>query len=315
MNEKIKAYIDKLNTIETSESLLEKVKQLDHHLQKTLIVDILKANDLKAFANIIVENSDKKIRLIASFSSPEDIALDWLIKSNGSLIDIHHNVVEELFEKSCISMEKEWMDCYNRLKVLLDQNRSGVRVSFLENLLGKEEILENPKLEAEIYLFIAKIKELKGELQLDSDLWEKINLKEKPWLVTPLLYIYNRLIHPLKESLEKLWEIDEILLANDEIILSKLNSVKSYVISYLRQNIFTSLNDAAEEEFARFISCQINLKSTWMKEVLEEVLDSPAMDDINEKLVKLAKRSYQFERKQAHAKRLQIIEKDIDLPE
>ncbi len=309
MSPETPAYIEELAVQDIKDHLPNRIKRLKLINQDALVADILLG---KAPAELVaLMKEEKRDFLLPAIASSEEFAMNWLASREKGWLDDYSNVIEELLEGSLLQPKNERPDTFTRIKLLVDRARAGVTALFLKELLGKEAIQENVKLETEIYLLIAKLEEQDKELGLADAPWSGINLENQPWLLAVLLYICRD--KKLSDVLTVFWNFDEACMKEENGFQSELEEVRPYIVSYFRQALFMGLTDAGEEDYTKYFSFEANIQSPWLVGVIEEVLSHHTMKEIKSRLAQHASESHQSARKQMHHQKIQSIEKEYDL--
>lgn len=123
-------------------------------------------------------------------------------------------------------------------------------------------------------------------------------------MATVLIYI-NRKINPA-ECLNIIWHLNDNWLNLTPNHVDQLNSLRAYMVTYVRQSMYRYLNSYIEHNYRAYSSfMQSTRLEEWISTLLDEVLKWPGFEVINEKL----KDVYSYiQSKKEHKKMLQVLE-------
>lgn len=295
---------------QSNETLLN---QLSLEAQSKLLEDILLGTASDVF--IAYLRRQQGATVLTRLMLGQELAFDWLCRQDKAWLNSHHQTIAGLFKTHYLKKDSHGsVQCYSRINLMVDRCKGGLTEPFLKKCLEEDAdaLHSQPLIETELYILIAKLEQANSvALDADADFWKKVkaSVKEKPWLIAVLCYIYRT--RKFGAFIQRLVSFDEIM-NGGEYDTANLEEVSDYTILYIRQALYQNLTNGDEENLSWYISFERNMKSEVLRALIEEAMDAKAMEAVKKAIRQYAVASQDSGREKSHKDQLADIEKNID---
>lgn len=260
---------------ENKVSYQETLSALTNTGMNQLVASLSKSNQLEALLEDILNENTEHLRpwltrdqpawKIVNYSTT-DLAFDFLSAQPKEWLDNYYLV----FEKILVEQQEKNTLGTPRLNALIAATGACVRTSMLEIILDSEKLNLNQELEA--YLLIAKIKEKENRLDPEA-IVTTMPPEDYPHLLPYYVYIYRE-----KDQMKGLELLVNFLENKKERVKNQIN--QGFLATYLRQTIYNYLHKGGRWEYMEFLSLKGQLTHEWILELMEDVMDHPALEAI-----------------------------------
>jgi hypothetical protein len=261
---------ESLQPYQVTELIKDILKEDTHHLRPWLEED---PEDLPR------EGLKKKLWALQKASlSTTDLAFHFLARQPRVWLNEHAEAFEAYIQEQWDSHKRAFGS--DRLKALIADTGACVSVPFLKKFIESNPLSKVEELEA--YILMAKILEKEGPLDTEN-LKGMINFDQNPHLIPFYLYIHRE-VKPGAVIAFLAFHFEE----KGEELKEELNF--NFMSTYLRQSIYNFLKGADEKKYQSFLSSRDQLTHPWLKDLFEEVMEHPALEDIEKKCKEIRKK-------------------------